>query len=61
MEQDLKRREMMQREFTYNNYVKERKQKKKVQEDINDLVTVGQPGQYSNTLNRLELGFQIKS
>ena len=57
MEQDLKRREMMQREFTYNNYVKERKQKKKVQEDINDLVTVGQPGQYSNTLNRLELGF----
>ena len=57
MEQELKRREMMQREFTYNNYVKERKPKKKVQEDFNDLVTVGQPGQYSNTLNRLELGF----
>ena len=61
MEQELKRREMMQREFTYNNYVKERKPKKKVQEDFNDLVTVGQPGQYSNILNRLELGFYLKS
>ena len=54
MEQELKRREMMQREFTYNYYVKERKPKKKVQEDINDLVTVGQPGQYSNILNRYD-------